>query len=80
MSSFDWVWQFGLYQVDVRRTRLVSRSCVRTQRVWARFFTYVIEPTGFLMTRRMLLGIKQRAEGLPSARAGDPRSHRSAAA
>jgi hypothetical protein len=38
----------------------------------------MIEPAGFLMTRRMLLGIKQRAEGL--ARAGDPRSHQSAAA
>ena len=48
--------------------------------VWARLFTYVIEPAGFLMTRRMLLGIKHRAEGLASARAGDPRSHRSAAA
>jgi hypothetical protein len=80
MSSFDWVWQFGLYTVDEKRTRLVSRSCVRTQTVWARLFTYVIEPAGFLMTRRMLLGIKQRAEGLASVRAGDPRSHRSAAA
>ena len=80
MGGFDWVWQFGLYPLDEKRTRLVSRSCVRTKRVWARLFTYVIEPAGFLMTRRMLLGIKQRAEGLASARAGDPRSHRSAAA
>jgi len=78
MGGFDWVWQFGLYPLDEKRTRLVSRSCVRTQRVWARLFTYMIEPAGFLMTRRMLLGIKQRAEGL--ARAGDPRSHQSAAA
>ena len=78
MGGFDWVWQFGLYPLDETRTRLVSRSCVRTRRVWARLFTYMIEPAGFLMTRRMLLGIKQRAEGL--ARAGDPRSHQSAAA
>lgn len=80
MGAFDWVWQFGLYAVDERRTRLVSRSCIRTRPAWARLLTYVIEPAGFLMTRRMLLGIKQRAEGLASARAGDARSHLSAAA
>ena len=79
MGGFDWVWQFGLYPVDEKRTRLVSRSRVRTQPVWARLFTYVIEPAGFLMTRRMLLGIKQRAEALAAARASDPRSPRSAA-
>ena len=64
MGGFDWVWQFGLYPVDEKRTRLVSRSRVRAQAVWARLFTYVIEPAGFLMTRRMLLGLKQRAEAL----------------
>lgn len=64
MPGFDWVWQFGLYTVDENRTRLVSRSRVRPQTVWARLFTYVIEPAGFLMTRRMLLGLKQRAESL----------------
>ena len=80
MGGFDWVWQFGLYTVDEKRTRLVSRSCVRTQSVWARLLTYAIEPAGFLMTRRMLLGIKQRAEGLAAARRGDPRNHRSTAA
>ena len=80
MDGVDWVWQFGLYPVDENRTRLVSRSRVRTRPVWARLFTYMIEPAGFLMTRRMLLGIKQRAEGLASPGAGDPRGHRSAAA
>jgi hypothetical protein len=73
MGGFDWVWQFGLYPVDEKRTRLVSRSRVRTQTAWARLFTYAIEPAGFLMTRRMLLGLKQRAETLiaqGSARAG----------
>jgi hypothetical protein len=80
LGAFEWVWQFGLYPVDETRTRLVSRSCVRAHFVWARLFTYAIEPAGFLMTRRMLLGIKERAEGLASARAGHLRSHRSAAA
>lgn len=69
MGGFDWVWQFGLYTTDETRTRLVSRSCVRTRTTWARLFTYVIEPAGFLMTRRMLLGIKERAEMLRAGRA-----------
>jgi len=29
--------------------------------------TTVIEPAGFVMTRRMLLGLKQRAEALATA-------------
>lgn len=68
MGGLDWVWQFGLYQIDETRTRLVSRSCVRAQKVWARLLTYAIEPAGFVMTRRMLLGLKQRAEALRAAR------------
>jgi hypothetical protein len=67
-GAFDWVWQFGLYRVDEKRTRLVSRSRVRTQRLWARLLTYAIEPAGFLMTRRMLLGVKERAEALRAGR------------
>jgi hypothetical protein len=68
MGGFDWVWQFGLYTVDEKRTRLVSRSRVRTRTVGARLLTYAIEPAGFLMTRRMLLGIKERAEALRAGR------------
>ena len=67
LGGFDWVWQFGLYTVDENRTRLVSRSCVRAQAMWARLLTHVIEPAGFVMTRRMLLGLKQRAEALRAA-------------
>ena len=80
MGGFDWVWQFGLYPIDEKRTRFVSRSRVRPQTVWARLLTHVIEPAGFVMTRRMLLGIKQRAEALRSASADDARSARGAAA
>jgi hypothetical protein len=64
-SGFDWVWQFGLYAIDERRTRFVSRSQVRPRTIWAWLVTVsAIEPSGFLMTRRMLLGLKQRAEAL----------------
>jgi hypothetical protein len=80
LSNVDWVWQFGLYPIDQTRTQFVSRSCVRAQNIWARLLTYVIEPAGFVMTRRMLLGIKQRAEALASAGAAESRGNRSAAA
>ena len=70
LGGFDWVWQFGLYAVGENRTQLVSRSCVRTRSVWARLATYAIEPAGFIMTRRMLLGLKQRAEALRAANIG----------
>jgi hypothetical protein len=78
MGGFDWVWQFGLYRIDETRTRLVSRSRVRTGTVWAQLFTYAIEPAGFLMTRRMLLGIKGRAEALRAGRTGTHGGRRAA--
>jgi hypothetical protein len=80
LGAFDWVWQFGLYPIDAHRTQLVSRSCVRTRSVWARLATYGIEPAGFLMTRRMLLGIKQRAEALRAAKATGIRANQRPAA
>jgi len=66
----DWVWQFGLYAIDGTHTQLVSRSRVRAHTALTRLLTLAIEPAGFLMTRRMLLGIKQRAEALAAARHG----------
>jgi hypothetical protein len=80
MGAFDWVWQFGLYPVDGGSTRLVSRSRVRTRGLWARLLTYAIEPAGFLMTRRMLLGIRQRAERLTAKDVDDPHGSRGVAA
>jgi hypothetical protein len=47
MPGFDWVWQFGLYTVDDKRTRLVSRSQVRPHTVWAWLLSVLaIEPAG----------------------------------
>ena len=69
------VWQFGLYPVDQTRTRLVSRNRVRVPRtVGSWLFMRVLEPAAFLMTRRMLLGLKRRAEALAAAQ-GERRSH-----
>jgi hypothetical protein len=65
MWGTDWVWQFGLYAVDEKRTRLVSRSTLRPLTIWTWLLDIlVIEPAAFFMTRRMLLGLKQRAETL----------------
>src|SRR6476620_6855231 len=72
MGGLDWVWQFGLYPIDETHTRLISRSRVRAHAVWARLLTHAIEPAGFLMTRRMLLGLKQRAERLAAANESEP--------
>jgi hypothetical protein len=80
MPGLDWVWQFGLYPIDETRTRLVSRSRVRAHAVWARLLTHAIEPAGFLMTRRMLLGLKQRAEALHAANTVEPRADQRPAA
>ena len=74
LGGFDWVWQFGLYPINEHQTRLVSRSRVRTRSVWARLATYAIEPAGFVMTRRMLLGLKQRAEALRADRSSGSRT------
>ena len=59
----EWVWQFGLYPLDQHRTRLVTRGAERvpnTALVWLGM--RILEPTAFIMTRRMLLGVKERAE------------------
>jgi len=67
-DGFAWAWQFGLYPVDARRTRLVSRNRVRPPATpSARIGMWVLEPAAFIMTRRMLLGIKRRAEQLAAA-------------
>jgi len=80
MGGLDWVWQFGLYPVDETRTRLISRSRVRAHAVWGRLLTHAIEPAGFLMTRRMLLGLKQRAEAECAAKTAEIRANQRPAA
>jgi hypothetical protein len=80
MGAFDWVWQFALYTIDEKRTQLVSRSRVRTKTAWARLVTYAIEPAGFVMTRRMLLGLKERAEALHAATTDEARGNQRPAA
>jgi hypothetical protein len=71
-DGFAWTWQFGLYPLGEMRTRLISRNTVRHPRTVASWlFMRVLEPAAFVMTRRMLLGLKMRAERL-AASEGSP--------
>jgi hypothetical protein len=61
-----WVWAFGLYaRGDV--TRLVSRNRISPPHqnpASKAFMLFVMEPGSMIMERKMLLGIKRRAESL----------------
>jgi hypothetical protein len=63
--GMEWVWQFGLYPLDDERTRLVDRGMERVPPtlVWW-LGMRIMEPAAFIMTRRFMLGVKQRAETL----------------
>ena len=64
-DGFTWTWQFGLYPLDGHRTELLSRNRVRPPSTMsARIGMWVLEPAAFIMTRRMLIGLKRRAERL----------------
>jgi hypothetical protein len=70
----NWVWIFGLFPKG-ETTRLVSRNLIATPGASpaARLFNLlVMEPGSLVMERKMLLGIKERAERL----AGASREHR----
>ncbi|WP_174188073.1 SRPBCC family protein [Nocardia barduliensis] len=61
-----WVWAFGLYPMGAA-TRLVSRNRIALTgaSAFTRVFTVVVmEPGSLVMERKMLRGIKQRAERL----------------
>ena len=59
----NWVWSFVLRDVD-GHTRLVSRNRFRLPTIVSRFGMIPMEPASLLMERKMLLGIKERAERL----------------
>jgi hypothetical protein len=57
----NWVWSFVLRPVGPR-TRLISRNRFRTPTLMTRLGMVPMEPGSLVMERKMLLGIKQRAE------------------
>jgi hypothetical protein len=59
----DWSWELALVPAGIGRTRLISRNRVSMPRGIRPWLTMqFIEPAAFVMTRKMLLGIKRRAE------------------
>ncbi len=66
----NWVWIFALVAED-GRTRLISRNRIATPgaaRPVRLFNLLVMEPGSLVMERKMLLGIKQRAEAVVAER------------
>jgi len=61
----NWVWTFVLEARD-GSTRLISRNRFRLPTVAARLGMVPMEPASLVMERKMLRGIKQRAERLAS--------------
>ena len=64
----NWVWAFSLVP-DGTGSRLISRNRIATRdasRLARALDTYVMEPGSLIMERKMLLGIKQRAEPIQS--------------
>jgi hypothetical protein len=62
-AGFAWSWEIALFSLAGHRTRLISRNRARMpETTGSKLFMLVLEPAAFLMTRKMLLGIKHRAE------------------
>jgi hypothetical protein len=69
----DWVWTFALVPIN-GSTRLISRNRIAMKGAAAgqRLGMLVMEPGSLVMERKMLLGIKERAERFAAERS----SHR----
>jgi hypothetical protein len=69
-----WVWIFALSPVE-EGTRLISRNRIATPNaspVARLAYLLLMEPGSLVMERKMLLGIRERAERLAQARKGRP--------
>jgi hypothetical protein len=66
----NWVWSFVLDERD-GRTRLISRNRFRLPSLAAKIGMVPMEPASLVMERKMLRGIKQRAERLAAEGKGE---------
>jgi hypothetical protein len=71
----NWVWSFVLWEAN-GVTRLISRNRFRLPTIAARLGMLVMEPASLVMERKMLLGIKARAERLAASRVEQRQAHR----
>lgn len=60
----NWVWTFVIEETHDGKTRLISRNRFRLPKVKDKIGMIPMEAASLLMERRMLYGIKQRAEKL----------------
>ncbi len=65
----NWVWSFVLTE-RAGRTRLISRNRFRLERLADRIGMVPMEPASLVMERKMLQGIKHRAERLARGSGG----------
>ncbi len=65
----NWVWTFVL-RAESGGTRLISRNRFRLPTLGARIGILPMEPGSLVMERKMLYGIRERAEGLAAAGSG----------
>jgi hypothetical protein len=62
----NWVWTFVLDEAEDGKTRLISRNRFRLPKLRDKLGMIPMEPGSLVMERKMLYGIKQRAEKLAS--------------
>jgi hypothetical protein len=68
-----WMWSLVLQPLDDGRTRLISRNLgVFPGGVRGALMRYAIDTAAIIMTRRMLLNLKGRAEGMARSRSAEP--------
>ena len=65
----NWVWSFQL-EATPAGTRLLSRNRFRVPTLMGRIAMLPVEPGSLVMERKMLLGIRDRAERLAASDAG----------
>jgi hypothetical protein len=64
-GGFAWSWTLAIVPLDAARSRLISRNRVRMPRRPSSVMMMAwLDPASFIMTRKMLLGIRRRAESL----------------
>lgn len=68
---YDFTWTFVLRDAPHETTRLLVRERYAYIRPWARFLVEPVEAVSFVMTQKMLRGIKDRAERMAVQR-GEP--------
>ncbi len=69
----NWLWSFNLIP-DGDSTRLISRNRFRLPTLGAKIGILPMEPGSLIMERKMLLGIKERAEALVTQADNRPRT------